>query len=45
MLFREVVDRKTAALGQPEINIRNSVALFNKAVLEAAKLFIPRGGQ
>ena len=37
------VDRKTAALELPEINITNSVALFNKAVLEAAKMFILRG--
>ena len=41
--FRETVDRKTAALELPETNISSSVALFNKAVLEAAKMFIPRG--
>ena len=41
--FREAVDRKTAALELPETNISSSVALFNKAVLEAAKMFIPRG--
>ena len=37
------MDRKTAALELPETNISSSVALFNKAVLEAAKMFIPRG--
>ena len=41
--FREAVDRKTAALELPETNISSSVALFNKAVLEATKMFIPRG--
>ena len=41
--FRETVDSKTAALELPETNISNSVALFNKAVLEAAKMFIPKG--
>ena len=41
--FREAVDKKTAALELPETNISSSVALFNKAVLEAAKMFIPRG--
>ena len=41
--FREAVDRKTAALELPETNIGSSVALFNKAVLEAVKMFIPRG--
>ena len=41
--FREAVDKKTAALELPESNISSSVALFNKAVLEAAKMFIPRG--
>ena len=41
--FTEAVDRKTAALELPETNISNSVALFNKAVLEATKMFIPRG--
>ena len=41
--FREAVDRKTAALKLLETNISSSVALFNKAVLEAAKMFIPRG--
>ena len=41
--FREGMDRKTAALELPETNISSSVALFNKAVLEAAKMFIPRG--
>ena len=41
--FREAVDRKTAALELPETKISSSVALFNKAVLEAAKMFIPRG--
>ena len=40
--FREVVDRKTAALELPKTNISNSVALFNTAFLEAAKMFIPR---
>ena len=35
--------RKTTALELPETNISSSVALFNKAVLEAAKMFIPRG--
>ena len=37
------MDRKTAALELPETNISDSGALFNKAVLEAAKMFIPRG--
>ena len=37
------MDRKTAALELPETNTSNSLALFNKAVLEAAKMFIPRG--
>ena len=37
------MDKKTAALELPETNISSSVALFNKAVLEAAKMFIPRG--
>ena len=41
--FTEAVDRKTGALELPEKNISNSVALFNKAVLEATKMFIPRG--
>ena len=41
--FREAVDRKTASLELLETNISSSVALFNKAVLEAAKMFIPRG--
>ena len=41
--FREAVDKKTATLELPETNISSSVALFNKAVLEAAKMFIPRG--
>ena len=41
--FREALDRKTAALGLPETNISNCVALFNKTVLAAAKMFIPRG--
>ena len=41
--FREAMDKKTAALELPETNIGSSVALFNKAVLEAAKMFIPRG--
>ena len=36
------MDRKTAALELPENNISNSGALFNKAVLKAAKI-IPRG--
>ena len=36
------MDRKTAALELPETNISSSVALFYKAVLEAAKMFIPR---
>ena len=35
--FREAVDRKSAALELPETNTSSSVALFNKAVLEAAK--------
>ena len=38
------MDRKTAALKLPETNISSSVvALFHQAVLEAAKMFIPRG--
>ena len=37
------MDKKTAALELPETNISSSVALFNKAVLETAKMFIPRG--
>ena len=37
------MDRSTTALELPEPNISNSVALFNMAVLEAAKMFIPRG--
>ena len=37
------MNRKTAALKLPETNISNGAALFNKAVLEAAKMFIPRG--
>ena len=37
------MDRKTAALELPETSISSSVALFNKAVLEAAKMLIPRG--
>ena len=42
--FREAVDRKTAAPELPETNTSSSVAFFfNKAVLEAAKMFIPRG--
>ena len=41
--FGEALDRKTAALELPETHIDNSVALFNKAVFEAAKIFIPRG--
>ena len=41
--FREAVYKKTAALELPETNISSSVALLNKAVLEAAKMFIPRG--
>ena len=41
--MKEAVGRKTAALELPETNISNSVALFNKAVLEAAKMSIPRG--
>ena len=35
--------RKTRALELPETNISNRVALFNKAVLEATKMFIPGG--
>ena len=41
--FREAMDRKTAALELPETNISIGVALFNKAVLEGVKMFIPRG--
>ena len=41
--FREAVYRKTAPLELPATNINNSVALLNKAVPEAAKMFIPRG--
>ena len=41
--FREAVDRKTAAPELPETDISNSVAPFYKPVLEAAKMFIPRG--
>ena len=37
------MDKKTAALELPETNISSSVALLNKAVLEASKMFIPRG--
>ena len=37
------MDRKTATLQLPETNISSIVALFSKAVLEAAKMFIPRG--
>ena len=37
------MDKKTTALELPETNISSSVALFNNAVLEAAKMFIPRG--
>ena len=40
---RKAVDRKTAALELPVTNISDSGALFKKAVLEAAKMFIPRG--
>ena len=36
------MDRKTAVLELPEANISNSVALFNKAVFEAANMFIPK---
>ena len=39
----EAMHRKTGALELPETNISNSVALFNKAVLEATKMFIPLG--
>ena len=41
--FRKAVDRITAALELPETNISSSVALLNKAILEAVKMFIPRG--
>ena len=37
------MNRKTAALELPETDISNSVALVNKAVPEAAKMFSPRG--
>ena len=37
------MDKKTAALELPETNTSNSLAFFNKAVLEAAKMLIPRG--
>ena len=42
-VFREAMDRKTAALELPEISINNNVTVFSKAVLEAAKTPIPRG--
>ena len=37
------MDKNTAALELPETNLSSSVALFNNAVLEAAKVFIARG--
>ena len=43
MLLESRRTETNAALELPESNISNSVALFNKAVLETAKMFIPRG--